>query len=354
MATAASRRNLPGLTGLRGVAAAWVVVFHLFEHQLGRVVDAGWLGVDIFFFLSGFVLSYVYAESLDGWGWRDHLRFIKVRLARIYPLHLVTLAVLAVMVLTLPGFAARYPSAELRWSPGAFAASLLLVQNWGYFWPDAWNGPAWSLSAEWFAYLAFPMFLWLTQWPRSGGPLLAGLAVAFAVLLTMLGLGGVLEKGVTSTLGMVRMACEFAIGCGLYRAWRIGLPEILLRDRGASDAAAVLLILAGCLIGPINLFALPGCALLVLRAGAGHSATARLLTLVPLVFLGEISYSLYLTHWPLIQLFNWVTDGGSTLVTGNETSAKLLLLLAALLLSVLCYHAIERPARAFGRRLALG
>lgn len=349
----AARPHLPALTGLRGVAAAWVVLFHLADHHAGGVLGAGWLGVDIFFFLSGFVLCYVYAEAEPAWRPGTYLRFLKVRLARIYPLHAAMLLVMLLMVVALPGFAGRYPMAAERWSVGSFIASVLLVQNWAYFWPGAWNDPAWSLSAEWFAYLSFPLFLWCTQWPRSGRAVLAGVILAFAILLGMLARRGLLDTGVTGTPGMVRMACEFAIGCGFYRARRIGLPALLDGASGLVDAVALLLIVLGVTLGLANLLALPGCALLVLRATSLRSPSARLLSLAPLVFLGEISYSLYLTHWPLIQFYNWLFEGGEAHGPAMQLPARLGLLLAATLLSVASYRMIERPARAFGRRLAL-
>src|SRR5258708_3639584 len=174
------RRNIPALTGLRGVAALWVVFFHL---TVGiPLLQHGYLGVDVFFLLICYLLAYFYASNLPDAA--DYVSFIRARVARIYPMHLTALCVLALMVVTLPGFAEHYPQPEQRWGFGPFVASLLLVQNWAYFLPTSWNTPSWSLSAEWFAYLLFPMFVFATQWQRS---IIAPLLLAGSLLLVLFG-----------------------------------------------------------------------------------------------------------------------------------------------------------------------
>jgi peptidoglycan/LPS O-acetylase OafA/YrhL len=149
----AERKHIRGLTGLRGIGALWVVLFHLTFGRGIPVIDLGFLGVDLFFILSGFVLSYVSITNIDTVP--RYLEFLRQRLTRIYPLHLFTLCILAMIVLFVPGFSERYNVP--RFEPDAFVASLLLIQNWFYWLPGCWNAPSWSLSAEWFAYLTFPI-----------------------------------------------------------------------------------------------------------------------------------------------------------------------------------------------------
>lgn len=167
------RRHIKELTGLRGIGALWVVLFHLtFGHDIA-IVKLGFLGVDLFFILSGFVLSQVSKEIIVTPS--QYLEFLRQRLTRIYPLHLFVLCALALIVLTVPGFEDRYDVP--RFEPDAFVASLLLIQNWFYWLPACWNGPSWSLSAEWFAHLTFPICQWLTARWR-------GIRVPIALVLT--------------------------------------------------------------------------------------------------------------------------------------------------------------------------
>ncbi len=110
----------------------WVVLFHTFQGSGTsiRIIDMGYAGVDLFFVLSGFVLSHVYFDDRQISTLAGYSRFLGVRLARIYPLHLVALCCLGIIVLVLPGFADAYPAAQQRFGSGAFIANLFLVQNW--------------------------------------------------------------------------------------------------------------------------------------------------------------------------------------------------------------------------------
>ncbi len=337
------RRNIPALTGLRGVAALWVVFFHL---TVGiPLLQHGYLGVDVFFLLSGYVLAYVYAGKLADAA--DYVSFIRARVARIYPMHLTALCVLALMVVTLPGFAEHYPQPEQRWGFGPFVASLLLVQNWAYFLPTSWNTPSWSLSAEWFAYLLFPMFVFATQWQRS---IIAPLLLAGSLLLVLFGafaLRGLHVLNGEGVPGMVRMACEFAAGCLLWRAVANGLGRL----PAVVDMVALALVLVATIYGGTFTFlALPGFALIVLLA-TQESPTARLLSLAPVVFLGEISYSIYLIHFMLIQGSQWFL-AGRLVGTFWQVIWDAGLLLTCIGIATLSYRWIERPGRAWGRTRA--
>src|SRR5438874_7436960 len=134
------QKLIQGLTGLRGVAACWVVLFHLYSEH-GAPLEGGYLGVDIFFILSGFVLSYVYAQEFQSKSSGAYVAFLTARVARIFPLHLAMLAVLGLIVVWLPGFADAYPKPHERFGLGPFIAAVFLVQNWFHFLPGCWNTP---------------------------------------------------------------------------------------------------------------------------------------------------------------------------------------------------------------------
>jgi peptidoglycan/LPS O-acetylase OafA/YrhL len=296
-------RTIAGLTGLRGVAAAWVVLFHLTQDLHISVLENGALGVDVFFILSGFVLSYVYAPAFDPTGFRDYVRFLRARIVRIYPLHFVMLCFVGCVVITLPDFASRYPTPDSRFGIDAFFASLLLIQSWFHWLPGNWNAPSWSLSAEWFAYLTFPAFLVATQRWRSAATALflaAGSLVAFFVSLELKGVSNPVVF--VGTTGLVRMVCEFACGCLLFRAMAIGIRPV---PAYMNIIALVLLFLAMVFAKAIFL-AVPAFAVIVLTTAQDRGWIARCLSTKPIVFLGEISYSIYLVHWIVLQISNWM------------------------------------------------
>lgn len=117
-------------------------------------IQSGFLGVDLFFILSGTVMYHVHSTDFPHYRIRSHLAFLKLRFARVYPLHAFCLVAFAIRVCSLPEFTAPYRPGTFSLSN--FTATLLLVNNWGFLPTTMWNGPAWSLSAEGLGYLAFP------------------------------------------------------------------------------------------------------------------------------------------------------------------------------------------------------
>lgn len=163
--------EIRALTGLRIVAAVWVVLFHFrpmlgdaspgFRDALAPVLDCGAQGVDLFFILSGFVLTWNYLDRMGrSWSVRANLH-LWLRLARVWPVYLVTLHLAAVWVIfTL--HVGHVPSPEAgQLTAISYVRQILLVQLWfqPYFDGSSWDGPAWSISAEWLAYLLFGLLI---------------------------------------------------------------------------------------------------------------------------------------------------------------------------------------------------
>jgi peptidoglycan/LPS O-acetylase OafA/YrhL len=338
---------IPGLTGLRGVAALWVVLLHMAGGESHILfVRNGALGVDVFFILSGFVLSYVYADKLTPVDFNGYRTFLRARLARIYPLHVFMLALIGLSVLVLPGFASGHPQTGQRFSFGAFIASLLLIQNWFYWLPTCWNAPAWSLSAEWFAYITFPITICLTQrWRTVALPLFLTAAL-LAALIAALIWRGVQDTDVTGTPGMVRMLFEFASGCLLFRAVANGLKPL----PKLADAGAVSMLLVSLLWQDVIFLALPAIALIILSAAQNEGPIARALSMRPVVILGEISFSLYMVHWMILNVANWMIRN-LELNSAETAILNATLLLTVIGTSVLSYRLIELPARSWGRSI---
>jgi peptidoglycan/LPS O-acetylase OafA/YrhL len=343
------------LTSLRFFAAMWVVLYHYWP-SLGlsrpALVAKGYLGVELFFVLSGFILSHVYLDGVAQGRFR-YGGFLWARLARIYPLHLVTLIGVGVMALAAQAAGHVFDSNVLSWS--SLPANLLLVQAWGLAPQAAWNHPSWSISAEWLAYLAFPVFAWgalrLAKRPRLAA--LGAFAALVAVYVAFQALAGFPLTQANIRWGALRIVPSFAYGAALYLVWRAsaaegrmapllgavfsGVAVLLGAQFGAPDAAMVGLF--GCLILSLAVLAKAG------QNGGGGAV---------LVYLGEISYSIYMVCIPWQLLFvNAVAASLHMRKDALPVSVWLIMLIALPALAATSYHLVERPARGWMRGLRL-
>lgn len=172
--------ELRALTSARGIAAWLVVLYHIrasiagLPHGVEAVFAKGYLAVDFFFLLSGFVIWLTWHDRLRGQGAAGIARFLQKRVARIWPLHGVMLAFAVALALALWATGRSDPAFPFAELP----LHVLLVQNWGVTDALRWNDPAWSISCELAAYLLFPLLILTIDWRRL--PALALVAVAAA------------------------------------------------------------------------------------------------------------------------------------------------------------------------------
>jgi peptidoglycan/LPS O-acetylase OafA/YrhL len=332
---------LHALTSIRGIAAWWVVMYHFreampaFTPEVVRAVTAhGYLAVDLFFQLSGFVIALNYAGRFRHLDLANIKEFLWRRLARIYPLHIFMLGAFLVSPLAISLFSTQKDLGG-RYSPGYFLLSLLLMQNWGFTDRIAWNIPAWSISTEWFAYLLFPGLAWiLLRWKHSaviGVAFLVGLA-AFSQI-SGLSLGADIER-----FGLLRCVLEFAIGACVFLASR------MLSGRYANLAlmGALASFLVYALSGIIDGVIIPtGFALLLYSLSTDQSLLARAIGGQSLEFIGEISYSTYMVHF-------FVKDWTKFLFVRPEIPLGLafaIYVATTALASLALYKLVENPAR---------
>ena len=341
------RPALPALTGVRAVAALWVVLFHYREDLLALApslapldtfMRAGYLGVDLFFPLSGFVLAYTYADRLRSSSWRGCADFVRNRFARVWPVHVLTLNLdlaVAALVGTLGVGAGGH-----RRTVEAYVENLAMVHTWFNDRPS-FNAPAWSISSEWFAYLLAPLlFVVVARLRRaSSALLLAGLAYAvmLGVFATM-----ALPNGNLEHMFYVRIMGEFLAGMLLCLAWVRGGARL---SRLAVVLPLTLLVLA---VVPAaasgHYWGAPALGLGVAALAGSSGWLTRALSWPGIVAAGEASYALYMTHL-LVQPFLhpvrlWAQ--GST-----WASALVLVGFVAVLggLAWLVHVGVERPAR---------
>lgn len=353
--------EIRSLTSLRYLAAIWVVLFHwtgYFPESLLRnapVVREGFLGVDFFFVLSGFILCHVYlARQADGR--LDYWNFVSRRIARIYPMHVLTLgAMIAFGVI-----AHRYHLTFAGpWIPDEFfalgsgevpreaMAQLLLIHAWGASDGLHFNAPSWSISAELFAYLMFPLFTYGLH--RAGErPAAVLAAVILLIMLYSLALEKVAHREVfemTWNIGVLRIIPDFLYGVALYRlgtSWSAGRTRsaLLLLAGVAAVLAGVVLELPFCLV-------VLGLGVVILACADAE----RCGLLAPMktdfaVLLGEVSYSVYMLHFPFgIALFGLVLKDHLDVGLAGEIGLLALGMAAVSVLAWAAHRWFEIPLR---------
>jgi peptidoglycan/LPS O-acetylase OafA/YrhL len=335
---AASTADLLQFTGLRGLAAFIVLLGHV-GTPVGVTLDFwiaepfarfGVFGVDIFFVLSGFILCHVYADRLasDRRTTRD---FFIARFSRIYPLHVVTLFLMlgAYLVSVRLG---TTPTVTSGYSPQAVVLSLLLVSEW--FEVAAPNPGSWSISVEFINYLYFPLVT----------PLLATMRRWY---LPAIALGALVIFFVEWRL--VRGVAEFVMGCAaFYMArdcplrWTAGLTGALLAAPFLVSfyAEQPLYWLAALFFTGTVYF---------LSSPSKDDLFIRLCSSRPLVFLGDVSLSIYLLQW-----FVWVgwkhILAKTPLFTGSPYAMVFAAMASLVAISAVSYYTFELPLRLWLRR----
>ncbi|MES2035854.1 MAG: acyltransferase [Pseudomonadota bacterium] len=341
--------NIKPLTALRFFAALWVVLFHYWPHLAGvsgtpEVIAKGYLGVELFFTLSGFILCHVYLTAF-GEGRFKYGSFLWNRLARVYPLHLATLLGMIVLGLTATAAGIAIDSSILRWD--SLPANLLLLQAWGLAPAAAFNHPSWSISAEWFAYLTFPAFATLAWSLRKRPWLLTGLTLAAITILypTFQALSGFSLTRATIAWGALRIVPCFALGCAMHSLWKSGaIKSVRLAAFGAAFSGAGVLLATG--LGAPDMVAVAGFGLLILCLAGLAQHGSSFASQSGFVYLGEISYSTYMICVPWEIIF--VNGAGKLLNLADDKlplGLWIVLLVSVVPLSAASYHLIEKPAR---------
>ena len=358
-ATAPSKNHYVILDGLRGVASLMVVVFHLFEAHAGgdpqkQIINHGYMAVDFFFLLSGFVIAYAYD---DRWAGMGQWEFYKRRLVRLQPMiimggliggallglqhsslfpKLQTVAAWQVIGVLLLGFVMipLRPSAEIR--------------GWGEIYPL--NGPQWSLFYEYIANILYAVGLRKLS-NRALGVLvaLAGLAMVHMLVFGPRGdlIGGWALDLNGVRIGLTRVMFPFFAGvllmrlgkrikvknafavCSLLLIAALALPRFggkALWINGLYEAACVILLFP-----------------LIVAIGAGEK-NANGVSVRIARFFGDLSYPLYITHYPLIYIYTgWVVDRKVGAAQGAVVGAGVFV--AAVAIAYACLKLYDEPAR---------
>lgn len=343
MDRAASNRYRHDIDGLRAIAVAAVVIFHFSQTLLAR----GFLGVDIFFVISGYLIAGLVLRGL-GENRFSIAVFYQRRIGRLIP------ALIALLLATSMAVTAIFLPADLEGYAKSLLASLFFVANI-YFWRDTdyFSGSAdqkpllhlWSLGVEEQFYIFFPfLFLLLARHPRTLVPALGLLTGgSFAMNVWMLQIDG------ASPAFYLLPTRIWEFGIGALVALHCGADEFRHRHGRALRAFATILVTGGLFYGgmwppslPVAAPVVIGTALIIWVGAPQTSLTGRMLALAPVNFLGRISYSLYLWHWPLIVLTKYY------LIRELTLAESCIVGLLALLVSMLSWKYVEEPFRARG------
>ncbi len=348
-----ARAVRPEIQALRALAVVAVVVYHLFPARL----SGGFVGVDVFFVVSGYLISSHLLREAGSTGGVSVLRFWARRIRRLLPASLlVALVALVAVVILVPQPLWQQFASEI-------AAASLYVENWqlaanavDYLAQDNAASPVqhyWSLSVEEQFYLIWPILVLLAARFIGRGDARRtrnALGTAFALIVALSAAWSVIQTIIdpgTAYFSTLTRAWEFGAG-GLLAVW---VPGRLRAPRGARATMSWLglaAIVAACLVYdgttpfPSLTAALPVAgALLVMAAGdvSGWWGTGWLARLRPIQYLGDISYSIYLWHWMLIVLAGYALDHDLHL------RDRIAIVAITLVLAALTKHFVEDPVR---------
>jgi peptidoglycan/LPS O-acetylase OafA/YrhL len=360
-------RRVDSLNGLRGISALMIVLFHVrwTNHftELHFFREA-YLFVDVFFILSGFVLTKTYGDRIHTA--RDASGFLILRFFRIYPLHIAALLAFVLYELTkIPMSHFGLDAHPFRDSPFAFLSSLLLVQSFTFSDHLTWNVPSWSISSEAVAYVLFAGAAtvgWLARREFVHCAIIVALGSYIMVLRYKGSLFAVTDLAVLRCLG------GFLIGAVVAKA-----PDAVLARLSNTTLGAIAVVLIGAATAVLSLFsgyweilAIPVFALLIFVLQLDKGFPARMLKSTPCMLMGQISYSMYMVHWFVLTLVGIIlsrTVGDKAINYGQHLHYAYRIdpylgdlgvacfVALIIFIATITYRFVEAPWRSFGRSL---
>jgi peptidoglycan/LPS O-acetylase OafA/YrhL len=385
---------LPALTGIRAFAAFWVFTRHFRTelldafpavHIFAPLMNVGYLGVDLFFILSGFILTYTHFDKMtDGYNWRKAIGFLWLRIGRVWPLTaFVTLLFGLYFVYQYATTHATSVTAQA--DPGRLVVHLLLIQAWFPHTLD-WDGLDWSISAEWLAYLVFSVGIVMLARFALVASRRAIIILIVILTLPMIIIGCTMQDdtillfsnntySIAAGVVPIRVLTEFWIGA---------LLAILLRERLAEDrpirfplatvasAAAIAVIYAVTAIEKTpwiradqhqfnsqgvdmiarssTIVVLPLLVLVIVGLAIGRrDPFVWLLSRRPFQLGGRVSYALYLSHPLVIGLVVTVLAHVSNVPLRGALTVGAVV--AAWVFAWVLWRLIEEPCRKLARKM---
>lgn len=380
------------LTGIRFVAAFWVLLYHLQDPLdrigvmdipvLTEVIRVGRLGVDLFFALSGFIITHTYLTRMGsrlamgaaaGFWW--------LRLARIYPVHFVMLNIAGIAVVAqawITGVEKDRPWLNV----GDYLRNVLLIQEWGPHPDRGWNVVAWSLSMEWLAYLVFPLLVLVLYALHRRVPTWVLVVAWWLALAPLLWRGSLtIDPYYTDLWGsVIRVMTEFTAGAITYLIVLRLIPKDASEPTPRVERIATivsvlmpLLVVAGAVFlgrwtmaqSPLtlndpdaeplppyfHLWLVPPLIVWIGALALSRRGQARWLGTDTLILGGVVSYSLYMTH--LVWFGVWRAGMNAVGIESGPVYAisVVLAIAGAFVIAWLMWRIVEEPCRRLMRRL---
>lgn len=369
-------KQIGALTSLRGIMALIVVVHHFAYYtlpQTGKFLSSysyffrnGYLCVDFFFILSGFIMAYVYTNNFYRQvNKSDYWKYLRARFARIYPLHLFTLSVLVgIELVKLITFGNAFTD---KFNLTALVANIFLLQAFDLscpplFWCDTyWNEPAWSISAEFVIYTFSPFILYYISKLKSRQNLIFYVCTLLALFLLIKFTRGNLDS-IIGLPSIARCSLESVLGIITYKFYqRINYQNMVI----PTAITIIALLWTGGVMhswtdnyrGIHDWSILPACSLLILalsnQSHQSYRGLTKILNSRVLTYFGAISYSIYMVHWCLLELLKtfWLSKGhsdfGQDLSLTQCSISLVIFLLVTILVSSMTYKFIEVPLRTY-------
>jgi peptidoglycan/LPS O-acetylase OafA/YrhL len=320
-------------------------------------IRPGFLGVEVFFILSGFIISYQWADRFSMFNMATFKAFVWKRFARIYPMHFVTLLGLGVIVLVAMSVGIHL-SGRSNYTLGSFAGNLVNLQALPGI--PSFNNPSWSISVEFAAYLFFPIIaLGLARIgsARSGFGI-AGVVVTVGVVAMMAVASTINDSPTGEAMIWLRIATEFSAGCLLFAGWRhlenkrFGVHWDWVSVLAMLALVGVLGITGG--EGSIALITVPIIAIFVLGCAGSTGFMLKMLSSRLMMWGGRVSYSVYMTHFVVLMVLGELLSpdrfAGSPLIV--RLAVVSVYLLTAVGVGAIGYHFVEEPARVWLTRLS--
>jgi peptidoglycan/LPS O-acetylase OafA/YrhL len=348
--------EVAALTGIRGVAALYVVFYHYFSpvelrSRLLSVLGHGYLAVDLFFILSGFIMALNYAEMFSGGvSFSNFRKFLLRRFARIYPLYLLTLLIATTLIAT---GRLDFQGKSLMQT---FVPNLLMIQNWGNW--ESIETPAWSISTEWFAYLFFPFLI-----ARIAGTSRTWIGILFACSFGTLGWLTLYSHHQFDPLklldqphgpaSILRCLSEFMLGMLAFKV-QSARRGSFARWTNALSIISVIIIFVLLCIPKSDLAVVMIFPVLIVALYAGDSIINRILGSRLFELLGLLSFAVYLLHYTLVPFLGALDAHFREAGRSHAHTWAVAIVLPILMLgSAVIYYCFEVPARK-GVRLLFG
>lgn len=364
--TTIKQAEIKSLTGLRGIAALYVVLYHFkagnfFDGFPNTFFHHGYLAVDLFFVLSGFVMALTYhSDFINKVTLSSYKEFMGRRVARIYPLFLI----MTLLFITFYSFVPDKIPHDVEFSVTAIISNLLMVQAWGV--SPSIVSASWSISTEFAAYILFPfLVLLIFGHQKIFGHLITLISMVIIIIMSQSSLGLIYEVNNVSNLNisqgdtpypLIRCLCEFIIGIWAYRVYRDSCQaqnklNHIIQGHWLSAILAII-ILCGLCIPKIDAFVVFLLPFLIISLANDSSPIAKIIGWKPLYLLGLISYSLYLCH---LMIF-WIRPELIELLTRYQIPHTQFVALAiqviiSLVTASFFYLCVERPGRVYFRKL---